>query len=538
MDDSTDGEQERIYEEPKGWFGVTFLTWSVVLSCLLHSSFLIPSFLSFSSGEADIDVEWLKSFDSLEGLGHGASGRWADVDLAALGEKEPEEPIENVGPEVPPEPEPEPEPKPEPKPEPPRPKVKPRPNPEVKPPEVKPPEPPKPPSTPREVYSRGDLPGLDRTGPSGLPAMDGYGPGNAVFTALVRFDRVKGTEFEEPTRKLVSAVPDYRILLDGTGIDPVRDFHSMFMASANPVYIDETFLAVRHRATATTLRNQLDRRFDTPIPWRRQRNYSTRALVPPDSPYPDRRKILLPPGDLALVVRPEWVTQLTTALPDGSRLVEGVDTDALNRRPTMLDGLAHIERAAADADTIVLVSAMAVRVSIPGIGRLAFEGAKMQIANLDRPELTIDVALRSPDEATQFAARCPALKKKAIEEVPWVARSITRMVVERLTCEPAGNFVAISGTYTRKELHRVLNIATPWVPRPPILSKLPRPKNPVPPPKGPETPAPDAGIAAPSVDAGQANLPSEPSPVSPTSPEQHEDREDGGDQDEDQPEQP
>lgn len=505
MDDSTSDTAERIYEEPKGWFGVSFLVYSVVVSCLLHASLLIPSFFEVARGEADLDIEWLKTFDNLDALGHGATGRWADVDLAALQTEAREEPqTEPVGPEPPPEPV-GPEPPPEP-PKPAKPDAKPRPTATPKPqtdPAPPPPEPPPKPRTPREVYSQGELPGLDRTGPSGLPAMDGYGPGNAVFTALVRFDRIRGTEFEEPTRKLVAAVPDYRILLDGTGVDPVRDFHSMFMASANPVYIDETFLAVRHRSTADALQVQLDRRFETTLPWQKQGNYATRALVPPDSPYPDERQIMLPRGDLALVVKPQWIAQLTSALPDGSRLIEGVDVDQLDRRPTMLDGLMNIERAASDADTIVLVSAMAVRMSIPGIGRLALEGAKVQIANLSAPRLTIDIAFRTPAEATAFAGRCPTHKSEAIKQTPLLARSITRMLVERLTCEPSGNYVAIAGTYTQKELHRVLNAFTPWVPRPPILARLPRPKTPPPVPR-PAAQATDAGMMVQPVSAPDA----------------------------------
>ncbi len=509
MDDRTTDEGNEIYQEPRGWFGVTFLSYSVVFSMLLHASLLIPSFFELPHNEADIGLEWLKSFDSLEGLGHGSAGRWADVELAGLAPKPepaPTEPtpidpadVEVQGPEPPP-----PKPKPRPKPT-----AKPAPDPNAEP-TPKPVEPPPKPRNPREVYSQGDLPGLNREGPNALPAMDGYGPGNAVFTALVRLDRILGTEFEEPTRQLIAAVPDYRILLEGTGVDPVRDFHSMFMASADPVYLDETFLAVRHRGSTAALRDQLDRRFEVAMPWRTERNYSTRALVPADSPYPDVRQILLPRGDLALVVRPEWIAQLTRGLPDGSRLIDGVDVEALDRRPTMLDGLAHIERAAAGNDTVVLVSAMAIRMTIPGVGRLAFEGAKLSIADLSEPKLRIDVAFRTPDEATRFAGNCPELKRRAIKEVPWVARSITTMLVERLTCVPTGNYVAIAGDYTRQEAQRVLSIATPFVPRPPILAKLPRPK----PPPTPPTPAPVVvpPSVVPSPDAGSVHEQQQQSP--------------------------
>ena len=105
----------------------------------------------------------------------------------------------------------------------------------------------------------------------------------------------------------MSAIPDYRILLEGTGIDPVTHFHSLFMASSNPIYLDETFLAVRHRDTRAVMKQRLDRRFETRIGWKTQRGLPTRALVPADSPYRDVRQIALPSNDLALVIRPEWL---------------------------------------------------------------------------------------------------------------------------------------------------------------------------------------------------------------------------------------
>lgn len=477
MHDPTDDiEEGSERSETRLWLGLSLLTWSVIASCLLHGSVLIPAFMDvFRPSEADIDLEWLKSFDSLEGLGHGSSGRFAELDEASFhtkaeGEKLPEpEPVV----EEPPPPEPEPEPKPETKSE--EPQARPKPQkakseePEVtskKPIAAKP-------TTPREVFSEGELPGLDRAGPNGLPAMEGYGPGNAVFTALVRLDRIRGTQFEEPTRKLLEQVPDYRIVLQGTEIDPVRDLDSMFMASADPVYVEETFLAVRHRLGSDELRRRLDNRYVTKAPWTEERGIPARDLVPAGARYTDPRKILVPRKNLALIVRPEWISQLTNALPKDSKLMQGVDTGSLERAPSMLDGLTYIERAAGESDTVILMSAMGARVGIPGVGRLNFEGAKIEIAGIDAPRLTIDLTLATEDEARRFAEACPSLKRRILNEVPFIARSITRMVIERLSCEQTENYVAIAGKYTAEEAQRLMNIALPFVPRPPELAYLP-----------------------------------------------------------------
>ncbi len=511
-DKERDEAPEEEHEEPgiiatiRGPLGLTLLTWSVAASCLLHGSFFVTAFVgNFRPGSADLDVEWMKSFEDLESLGHGSSGRFAELDEASFQTAREEEkpPTEEPPPEEEPTPEPAEEPPPEPEPPKPREKkptsetttvteAKPVPKSEAKPPE------PKKPTTPREIYSEGALPGLDRAGPNGLPAMEKYGPGNAVLTALVRLDRIRGTEFEGPTRRLIEAVPDYRILLEGTEVDPVRHLDSMFMASADPVYLDETFLAVRHDLGRDGLKARLDRRFEQQIPWTSHQGYPVRRLVPDDSKFPDPRQVMLAGTDLALVVRPEWRAKLTAALPPESELVAGVDVSEMTRSPSLLDGLAHIERAADRADTVVLLSAMGASFSLPGIGRIAFEGAKVEIADITAPRLTADIAFKTPAQADAFARRCPSMKKKAIDEAPFGTGRLVTMLVERLECRSEGHFVAIRGQYTAAEAQRVMKIVTPFVPRPESLEDLP-PGPPRPPaeekpapstPGLPETPAP------------------------------------------------
>ena len=460
----------------RAWLGLSVLTWSIVASMLLHGSVLIPAFLDFfKPSGAEVDLEWLKSFENLEGLGHGSSGRFAQIDEASFRtlNEEPEPALPEVAPEPEPEPEPEPadvEPEAEPEPAPPE-EVQEEAVPKEQPPaEEQPPQDAK----PQEVASEGDLPGLDRAGPNGLPAMEGFGPGNAVFSALVRLDRIRGSRFETPARELLEAVPDYRILLQGTEVDPLADIDSMFMASAEPMYIEQTFLAVRHRLGADELRRRLDQRFEAKIAWASSGGHPTRELVPPGSRYDDPRQIMVPGDELALVVRPEWLDEIDDKLV----------------------GLRQIERAANESDTLVLMSAMGARLALPGIGRLTFDGAKVEIAGLTRPRLTIDLTLATQDEARRFASGCPGLKRRLLAQVPWIAKGITRMVVDRLTCVADGRFVSVEGTYTADEVERLLNIALPFVPRPPELAYLP------PAPRKPTLEAPDAGA-----DTGRAPTP-------------------------------
>src|SRR5690606_29132133 len=138
---------------------------------------------------------------------------------------------------------------------------------------------PKPKDEPKNPFENKELPGMRVQGPSNLPDLRGYGPGNAVFTALLRTDRLRGTRFEPSVRRMIQMVPDYRIALDNTSIDPISDLDSMFMASARPQYIQHTFLAVRHQLSEAEMQERLARRFEAELGWTRFRSFPVRDLI-------------------------------------------------------------------------------------------------------------------------------------------------------------------------------------------------------------------------------------------------------------------
>ncbi len=460
--------------------------WSVVASAVIHLGFALITQLEFQyESDLDADIEWLQNFDELEGIGHG--GRFAKLEVPPEPEPEVEtepEPEPEEEPEPVEEPEPEPEPEPEKKPEPKKePKeVAKKPDTEKKPAEPKKPEKPK---KPQNAFQGKELPGLDRSGPNDLPSMEGYGPGNAIFTALVRFDRVRGTSFEEPTRKILQNVPDYRIVLENSDVDPVTDLDSMFMASAAPQYLQRTFLAIRHKLPNKELESKLDYRFanSEPMKWRKFNKTKVRDLVPKDSRYQDPRKIMLADDGLALIARPEWMKELTTELPDDSDMLAGAE--AGYQPSTMLDGLREIERAAPD-DTLVLISAHSAVSIIPGVGRVRFESAKVSIRNIDKPTLDIDMKLGEAKDAERFVGKCPAMKKQLIGRMPFLVKGMVANLVNRLTCKAVGDYVTIHGEYKAEELEQVLNLALPLIPRPPALMDLP--PGPLPKPKPAQKP--------------------------------------------------
>lgn len=472
---------------------------SVLASATVHATVLLLAFFAFEhSTDYDADIEWLRSFDRLEAIGHGGAGdRWASAeDLEKLEQKpkeeeaepeepqEPEEPEETEEPEEPEKPDKPEEPQ-ETKPEAPAAAVKTAEKRELKKREKK---------EPKNAFEGKELPGLDRSGPNSLPAMEGYGPGNAIFSAILRLDRLRGTPFEEPTRRVLEVVPDYRIALEGTGIDPVKDLDSLFMASAAPQYLQQTFLAVRHNLSTDAMKEKLDRRFESEIKWSKYREIPIRELVPADSRYQDPRKIILARQGLAIMTRPEWLEQLVSEIPEESEMMKGVPEE--QRAGTMLDGLEQIERVAEDNDTILLMSAHGAMVILPGVGKIRFDSGKVSIRNIDAPTLDIDMRLRTAEMAKRFADSCPNLKERVIRGVPFLARGMVSNLVNRLQCKASDKFVSIHAVYKPKELEQVLNLAVAFIPRPAALQGLP-------PAPLPARPGPDAGSGE-STDMGEA----------------------------------
>ncbi len=490
---------------------------SQVASVLLHALIVVPIWIPglIRSDVDDFDVEWMTQFEDLQGLGM-SSGRWADVKMQAPDEAKPEEPPEEPKPEEKPEQPEEPkepkEPKEEKKPEKKSEKKtttdtanaipKDAPKRDLEPPEPKEQDP------PENPYARGEsLAGIDRSGPSGLPDMEAYGPGNVIYSALVRVDRIRGTSFEEVTRRILENVPDYRIALHNTGVDPVNDIDSIFMASARPRYLQHTFLAVRHNLEDAEIRGRLENRFVENAPWYDYKGYTTRALVPDHSEYRDPRQIVLAQSGLAVIARPEWLPEITGEVAEDDPLAAGLALEKDEKRPTMLDGLANIERAVGGGDTLVAVSGRGVRLLLPGLGRIRFEAAKLVIADASAPKLTIDMTFDSPATAKRFAAGCPDMKDEILQQVPYLGRGLARTVLDPLQCSQKEQYVTVRGSYRADQVERLANFAVAFIPRPPVLQKLPT----SPPPPLPEA-APDAGTDA-GAGASETDAGAEPAPA-------------------------
>lgn len=520
--------------------GARALAWAMFASLALHMSPLLTLLnLDIEAHAPDIDTEWFGDFEELQAVGHGSNQRWAQIRAPEPKPPEPPEepPPEEKKEEPPPEEVKEPE---EVKPpkeeeervEPPKKPKKPKKKPAKKKPKKKkkppkelaakktapkkaaPEETEKPPAkkTPTEkpedknkdneataVVSQGP-PGLDRRGPSDLPAFDNYAPGNARMSVLLRLDRLRGTPYEAPTGRLLDSVPDFRILLEDTDIEPMKDFDAIFSATADPRYIQESFMVVRHSLGEQGMKDVLGQRYEQPPEWKTYRGYPIRDMVPNDIAYKDTRKVLLASQKVALVTRKEWLGTLTEDQPEDSALRPERSSEEELPKFTMLAGLEQIEEAAPE-DTIAMVSVRGLYFMVPGYGRLPrFEAARLAIVGVKKPTLTIDIQFKDKAKAAKFAKDCPRIKSKLVDSIPGARFMKLDAYVTKLKCEPSEQYVTVSGQYTQAELLRALQLAAPFMPRPPALADLPAP-----PPRTPAPATPDMGAAPPVADMGAAS---------------------------------
>ncbi|TXD34166.1 hypothetical protein FRC98_19205 [Lujinxingia vulgaris] len=499
---------------------------TLLLSLLLHALGALPVIFADAAPEVGLDSEWIGRFAELEGIGHGSE------DFDPQRETDWEEPLMHsalLAEEEPPEPEvPDEEPPSEPANEEPAADEAPEPQareeeaagaPEPQPQNDLPatasaaPEEALPPDEDRNAASEEStspevaedppspasadapaVPAIDRSSPSNLPDMRHYGPGNARMTALVRLDRLRGAPYQQQASRLIQAVPDYRILLETTGLDPITELDAIFMASANPNHLHETFLAVRHRYDNSELRELLDGRFAEPPPWS-EGGRPARALVPDTGRYRDPRQVVLAARGLALVGKPGWFGHFDRRIASDSEIADGAQ---LPENFRLLDGLRRIEEVAEEQNTIALISASGLVYYAPGIGTLPrFEAVRLSLTHPANPRLTIDLRFRSESQAASFAESCPSLQRRIIGGIPAARMLGIAALIERLECSHSEDYVTVTGQYSARELTSILQFATPFVPRPPSLTGLPEPPPPPAPPQAPtgtsETSPPDAG---------------------------------------------
>lgn len=255
-----------------------------------------------------------------------------------------------------------------------------------------------------------------------IPKLQGLAPGNARLVVLIRNDRVAGSRFESSIRRLFRAFPDYQFALGASQIDPIRDIRAMLIATANPKFYAETFLAVAHSIPEAQLKKSIDSSFPTHLIWS---SYENRPLATPDnndgryarSSGIYKRVLYLADPQMVLFLRPEVLPTLhASPVLD---LVKTRDADlekSPTPNPTFLQALGGMENSdSASAPTLFF---MLQGIDGLRLGRRFPEfnpprAVTASLSTADRPHLNLEAVFHSQEEAKYFIEIWPKIVSAA-----------------------------------------------------------------------------------------------------------------------------
>lgn len=164
--------------------------------------------------------------------------------------------------------------------------------------------------------------GSGSAGTTNLPAVEGapttagtaanllaYFPKGHVVTVLIRFDRLRGTEWAPQTERLLQPMPDYQVLFGGKAASIVEKLEMLVISTPSPKDVSATTLVGRTRLGRAGLRDMLAAA--APVEWsttkgglfgKRSRVFKgdQRVFMSPFQGW----FLLAPPSDLGALTQP------------------------------------------------------------------------------------------------------------------------------------------------------------------------------------------------------------------------------------------
>jgi hypothetical protein len=340
-----------------------------------------------------------------------------------------------------------------------------------------------------EKPQAGSSPKEDEAAPAPTSDLGAYGPEGSLFAALIRLDRLRGTDYQSPVDALLLHLPDRRELLTGTGLSLFDDFDAVLIATPNVLDPSVTFLAVRHHLELAAMRAALTRGAragDRTLAWRSQqgrfvgewraRKDVEAAAVAPRRPD-DRIVVLADPG-LAIVTPPAYGKLLlgSDRPPAAPAAAAGEDDGApdggaegASRIGTWANLLGRIdaEEGLVPPDGIVMLKVVDVvktRGLPPGQASPTIYGleipptASAVIGIDDGPFLDLDATFAAEAAARHWEVEWPGLQRK-LRSHPYALLSGFSTLIGRATLTREENVVHFHLSLTREETLRLLALA-------------------------------------------------------------------------------
>ena len=337
----------------------------------------------------------------------------------------------------------------------------------------------------------GSAPNEDDAAPAPTNDLGAYGPEGSLFAALVRLDRLRGTDYQAPVDALLQHLPDRRELMAGTGLNLFDDFDAVLIATPNVLDPSVTFLAARHHLELAALRAALTRGArsgDRTLTWRSQQgrlvgewharqNVAGGAAAAAPRRADDRIVVLSDPG-LAILTPPAYRTLLLGSEPPPAAAVAAADAggapdgrtaEGAGRIGTWANLLGRIdaEEGLVPPDGIVMmkvVDMLKTRGLPPGQAAPMIYGlevppsASAVIGIDDGPFLDLEAVFAAEGAARHWETEWPGLQRK-LRSHPYALLSGFSTLIGRATLTREENVIRFHLSLTREETLRLLALA-------------------------------------------------------------------------------
>lgn len=140
-----------------------------------------------------------------------------------------------------------------------------------------------------------------------------WGPEGARLVVVVRNDRIRTSPHAQSVRDVLDSFPDWRTLVGGADLDPIQDVDTTLIASANPRYISQTFLAALHHIPDERVISMLSQGNHLGVTWREEKG---RIYGDFDAHSgSDPRQFFIPTHGVFVLSRPEFLRDLEQQAP-------------------------------------------------------------------------------------------------------------------------------------------------------------------------------------------------------------------------------
>ena len=327
-------------------------------------------------------------------------------------------------------------------------------------------------------------------------ALGGLAPGDAALMLLLRMDRLRKSPYEREVRQLLEVFYDHKTLLWSSGLDPIRDFEAMLIATPNPYRVTQTFLAVRHNLKMRTIKRSISRaaRYrGKRMRWRRHKAGLQGTIPTPPRHPKDPRVVILKPH-VVMLTDPSHIPLLATKPAPGRAPDAGVSATPWIQRLEQMEGAGG----QGEGPGMLLQA-----INLPRLVRLPPDFKtpltfRLTIPASEPAELHALLTFASDGDAKIFLAAIPRRIKQAKRSLLLRFMGITDLL-ESIKLTRKGKVVEARVTLTGDQVRGLLGIIRNMIPQVKVPGMPERrvPDLGVPDSRRPDSRGPDAGAPVP-----------------------------------------